>query len=83
MKMICINNKPLPTTPDEYLSDLNLIKEGDTYIVTWVLPSDGYLLKDVNCNNPAGFNPTRFVEISDIDELELVNQKEEYVNSTR
>lgn len=74
MKVICINNKPINGFKNKNLSHLT---EGETYIVTKkYLTASGrynYHLQEVNYF----YSQVRFIPCSDIDEKELVNQKEE------
>jgi len=74
MRVICIDNK----YQEKFLTD------GQEYTVVGVHSDSGYYkLQEIPINKftgaEAGFNPKRFIPLSNIDELELVNKKEEVV----
>ncbi len=79
-KVICIDNKPYHTTV--YPEDLLNLIEGQEYTVVRVTDFNavGYILKEISTKNIYGFWDKRFIPLSNIDELELTNHKEEVVN---
>lgn len=82
MKVLCVDNKPRPCSV--YPDILNKISEGESYEVYdegLGKGADGtievvYFLVWINAR-PHGLAASRFVPLSDIDETELVNTKEE------
>lgn len=79
MKVLCINNKFLDKAcnRNEYLSQL---KEFEEYTVTQFTPDffDGfYHLLEIPTPPTIGFAAERFVPLSEIDEMELVNERVE------
>jgi hypothetical protein len=76
MKVLCIDNKPYPTSTD--LVALSKLKEGNTYTVIKVTngAETGFVLKEVTTINKKGFWDKRFISLSEIDEMELVNKHE-------
>ncbi len=74
MRVICIDNKPRNDSFDkESLSRLN---EGDIYTVIGKPHPVGIFLKEVSTLNPSGFYVGRFIPCGEIDELELVKERE-------
>lgn len=76
IRMICINNKTINNIPNK---DLVYLKEGETYegfIVEKEFFRDG-IVRDAFYISPLiGFAIERFIPCSDIDETELINEKE-------
>lgn len=76
MKVICIDSK------DNGYGDCNELVEGNEYIVTdsWIgrySQNPYYSLLGFNCiRGERGYQQYRFIPLSEIDELELVNEKE-------
>ncbi len=83
MRVICIENAVLNKM--YCTTEGNLLEVGKTYTVIGegVNPDTGnecYVLSEVKSTNRiGGFNKSRFIPLSNIDELELVNKKEEVV----
>jgi hypothetical protein len=72
MKVICINNKPLHYSH----TDLHNLVEGKIYEVLRETKGTlflGYELKNVPCSNHLGYRRERFIPLSEIDEMKLVN----------
>jgi predicted RNA-binding protein with TRAM domain len=82
MRVLCIDSKVRPNSCNHNL--LHLINEGEEYEVYDTRLGKGtdgiigivYYLVGIN-ERPNGFNANRFIPISDIDETELVNEREE------
>lgn len=79
MKLLCVNNKPLPGTYN-IPHVLAAIKEGETYEgyqVCTVLPggkgSTGWRIPSISMN--LCYNLIRFIPCSDLDETTLVNEE--------
>ena len=79
MKVICIDDKKHSDSKNYAY----LLKEGETYTVEGeVLAYDAFgnetvAYKLTEFGWPYAFNKTRFIPLSDIDERELVNEKED------
>lgn len=82
MRVLCIDAKIRPNTCNPEI--LALLKEGEEYEVYDTRLGKGtdgsisvvYYLVGIN-ERPKGINSDRFIPLSNIDELELVNNKEE------
>lgn len=80
MKVMCINTSEIHgfnLTNDGYL--LSLIKEGKLYEVESFVPTPNgfgkYYLVGVK-NHTDGFSTLRFIPLSDIDETELIKERQ-------
>lgn len=75
MKVICID-----ASENEFLGPTGLV-EGETYTVVKVIPPivkhEGYLLDEIKSNHYTGaFLSKRFALVSEIDEMELLKERE-------
>lgn len=75
MRVICVNVCPLPNRHNGDLNKLEYLKE-----YTVVQKKDaprgfiGYILAEVSSPNPYGFDSTRFIPLSSIDETEMIRE---------
>lgn len=75
MKVICIDNSPYG-----YIGHVapECLKVGEIYTVLKVVNNDGYLLVEVEHPSPFGYwDQRRFIPCSDIDEMQLLQQRQE------
>lgn len=73
MKVICINNGPLENNAGEIWTAPELA-EVTTYTIIRCVA--GYHLKEVECKLAGGFDKRRFIPISTIDEMELLEHRQ-------
>ena len=77
MKVLCINSKACP--PGAIITANSIIKDGEIYTVVSETISHGYRWYELYEHLNWFYMAESFIPLSEIDELELVNKKEEVI----
>lgn len=76
MRVICIDDKRVPFMRFDGISYAHLLKVGETYTVIGE-DTNGYELAELPHPKGSYWYKGRFIPLSNIDETELINQKQQ------